>query len=257
MIPVLRTALLTIGFAIPAAAADVTVFAAASLGDALGDAAEVWETDTGNEVTLVLAGSATLARQIEAGAPADVYIAANMDWMDWLADRGRVLEEGRFDLASNALVLVASDPALTDEREISPDTDILAKLGEDGRLAIALPDAVPAGIYGKAALQTLGLWNDVSQRLAPMDNVRAALALVALGEAPLGVVYATDAVAEERVVVAGRFPDSSHPPIAYPAGVVTDSDAPDVSAALLKWLRSEVGQAAFAQHGFLPPRQPQ
>ncbi|WP_299791521.1 molybdate ABC transporter substrate-binding protein [uncultured Marivita sp.] len=253
MIQHLRAALLTLCFAIPAQAAEVTVFAAASLGDALDDAAMQWENETGHQVTIALAGSSTLARQIEAGAPADLYLSANEDWVSWLEDRGRLLADSRRNIASNRLVLVAYDPALGSDTEISEHTDIPALLGAEGRLAIALPDAVPAGIYAKDALSRLGLWDALDQRLAPTDNVRAALALVALGEAPLGVVYATDAEAEPRVHVAGVFPSDSHAPILYPGAVVADSAAPDVAMAFLDWLESDDAQAILQRHGFLPP----
>lgn len=253
MIQHLRAALLTLCLAVPAQAAEVTVFAAASLGDALNDAAERWTADTGHDVTIALAGSSTLARQIEAGAPADLFLSANEDWMTWLADRGRVLTEARRNIASNRLVLVAHDPALAAVGEVSEDTDILGMLGEEGRLAIALPDAVPAGIYARDALSLLGMWDELGQRLAPTDNVRAALALVALGEAPLGVVYASDAAAEPRVSVAGVFPAESHAPILYPGAVIADSADPDTAVAFLDWLGSDTAQAILMQHGFLLP----
>jgi molybdate transport system substrate-binding protein len=249
----LRAALLTLCLAVPAQAAEVTVFAAASLGDALEDAAMQWENETGHEVTIALAGSSTLARQIEAGAPADLYLSANENWVSWLDDRGRLLADSRRNIASNRLVLVAHDSALGSDQEISEHTDIPAMLGAEGRLAIALPDAVPAGIYAKDALSRLGLWDAIDQRLAPTDNVRAALALVALGEAPLGAVYATDAMAEPRAHVAGVFPSDSHAPILYPGAVVADSAAPDVAVAFLDWLGSDDAQGILQRHGFLPP----
>ncbi|WP_411235421.1 molybdate ABC transporter substrate-binding protein [Marivita sp. S0852] len=235
-------------------AEDITVFAAASLGDALNDAAQGWEAETGHSVTLVLAGSSTLARQIEAGAPADLFVSANVDWMDWLAEGRRVLPDSQRDIASNRLVLITHDPKARSEQDVSEATDLVGLLGVDGRLAIALPEAVPAGLYGKAALTKLGLWDDVAPRLAPTDNVRAALALVALGEAPLGIVYATDAMAEPRVSVAGTFADNTHPPIRYAAAVVADSGNADLADAFLTWLLAETGQAAMASYGFLPPR---
>ncbi|SHH93293.1 molybdate transport system substrate-binding protein [Marivita hallyeonensis] len=253
MIASLRAAVLAILCALPAQAADITVFAAASLGDALTDLAEAWQAETGHSVTLVLAGSSTLARQIEAGAPADIYLSANVDWMDWLAARGRLNEVSRIDVASNTLVLVAHDGAAASEVLLSPKTDIAALLGTDGRLAVALPEAVPAGLYARAGLETLGLWDDVSDRLAPTDNVRAALALVALGEAPLGVVYATDALAEPRVHVVATFPEGSHPAIAYPAALVAESAEPDVASDFLQWLLSAAAQSSLRKHGFGPP----
>ena len=254
VIPLLRTTLLMLGLALPAAADDVTVFAAASLGDALGDMADAWEGETGLEATLVLAGSATLARQIDAGAPADVFISANSAWMDWLDSAGRVISDTRFDIASNSLVLVAADRSHASDAQVTETTDIAAMLGADGRLAIALPDAVPAGIYGKAALTALGQWDTLSSRIAPTDSVRAALALVALGEAPLGVVYATDAVAEPDVVVAGTFDQNTHPTIAYPAALMGEASDTDAAMAFLDWLKSDTASAILKDHGFLPPK---
>ena len=250
---ILRIVLLTFGMTSPVFADKITVFAAASLGDALADASDAWEESTGHSITLVLAGSSTLARQIEAGAPADVFVSANTDWMAWLTKNGRVAPGTLRDIASNRLVIVASDPGAQSDAVVSEATDIVADLGEDGRLAIALPDAVPAGIYARDALVSLGHWDKVARRLAPTDNVRAALALVALGEAPLGVVYATDALADDRVVVAGVFPAESHPPIRYPAAVLDEGARPDLALDFLDWLSAEGGQSTFANRGFLPP----
>ncbi|MFP7569932.1 molybdate ABC transporter substrate-binding protein [Marivita sp. S2033] len=253
MFPLLRAALVALCVAAPVHADEITVFAAASLGDALGEASEMWMDETGHHVTLALAGSSTLARQIDAGAPADVFLSANADWMTWLVEHDRVLPDTRRDIASNRLVLIAHDGAARSEAEMSSDTDVLGLLGQEGRLAIALPEAVPAGIYAKAALSGLGLWAGLEQRLAPTDNVRAALALVALGEAPAGVVYATDAKAETKVHVAGVFPEGSHPPIRYPAAVVTGSPHTEVAAAFLDWLETGAAQKILAAHGFMPP----
>jgi molybdate transport system substrate-binding protein len=254
VIPILRATLVAIWLALPAKAADLTVFAAASLGDAMAELAAKWEADTAQDVTLVLAGSSTLARQIDAGAPADVYVSANETWMDWLSERGRIIAESRVDVASNRLVLVAHDPTSASHMDISPSTDIMGALGVSGRLAIALPEAVPAGIYAKTALSDLGLWEGLQARLAPTDNVRAALALVALGEAPLGVVYATDAMAEPRVVTAGLFPEDSHPPIRYPAAVTSDTPSPEDASAFVTWLASPAAQEVLGRFGFLPVR---
>jgi molybdate transport system substrate-binding protein len=153
---------------------------------------------------------------------------------------------------SNRLVLVAHDPAAASDADITPNTDIMGALGPAERLAIALPEAVPAGIYAKTALTDLGLWEGLQARLAPTDNVRAALALVALGEAPLGIVYATDAKAEPRVVTAGVFPENSHPPIRYPAAVISNSPSPEDASAFVAWLVSPVAQENLSRFGFLP-----
>lgn len=252
MIPILRAALVLMCMALPAKAADLTVFAAASLGDAMADLAAEWDAVTGQDVTLVLAGSSTLARQIDAGAPADVYISANATWMDWLVERGRILPESRLDTASNRLVLVAHDPSAASDAAVTSKTDLVTALGPSGRLAIALPDAVPAGMYARTALTDLGLWDGLRPRLAPTDNVRAALALVALGEAPLGIVYATDALAEPRVVVAGVFSETNHPPIRYPAAVVAEGQTTEDATAFVAWLASDAAQAILNRYGFLP-----
>jgi molybdate transport system substrate-binding protein len=252
VIPFLRTTLLLTCLAVPATAADLTVFAAASFGDAMAELATIWEGETGQAIALVLAGSSTMARQIDAGAPADVYVSANETWMNWLAERGRIIAESQVDIASNRLVVVAHDPNAASEIEVTAKSDILGALGPSGRLAIALPEAVPAGIYAKAALTDLGLWKGLSARLAPTDNVRAALALVALGEAPLGIVYATDATAEPRVVIAGVFAEASHPPIRYPAAVTLDASHQETASAFVAWLVSPAAQEVLRGYGFLP-----
>lgn len=247
-----RAALLTALLSLPAQAADLTVFAAASLGDVLGELGQTWESATGSRVTVALAGSSALARQIDAGAPADVMISANAEWIDWLNERGRILPDSIRNIASNRLVLIAHDPQAASVDPVTADTDLTGLLGPDGRLAIALPEAVPAGQYAKEALTRLGLWDGLKDRLAPTDNVRAALALVALGEAPVGVVYETDAVAEPKVHVAGVFPPDLHPAILYPAAVVAESPVRDDAAAFVDWLGSDESQAILARFGFLP-----
>lgn len=232
--------------ALPARASDVTVFAAASLRTALDEIAEVWEAETGLVATIAPAGSSALARQIQQGAPADIFLSASPDWMDVLEADGLIRNGTRRDLLTNRLVLIGHG-----ERapiEIGPDLDLAGMLGED-RLAMALVEAVPAGVYGRAALQSLGIWDSVAPLVAQTDNVRAALALVATGEAPLGIVYATDALAEPRVSVLGVFPAESHPPIVYPAAVIAESAA-DGAAPFLDFLAGEEGGAIFTAHGF-------
>jgi molybdate transport system substrate-binding protein len=244
-----RAALVACASLLPAAAsaADITVFAAASMTNAMAEIEERFEAATGHDVTVSLAGSSALARQIQQGAPADIFISANPGWMDALEADGLVAEGTRFDLLTNAIVLVAagSDAAPV---EIGPGLDLAGLLG-DGRLAMALVDSVPAGIYGKAALTRLGLWDSVAAQVAQADNVRAALAFVATGEAPYGVVYATDAVAEDDVTVVGTFPADAHPPILYPAAALAESDNP-LNEALLDYLRGEDARAAFERQGF-------
>lgn len=235
----MRTLLLLAALCTPgAAAAETRVFAAASLGQVLGEVAEAW----GGEVTVSAAGSSAIARQVAAGAPADIAILASADWMDWLAARAPVAE--RVGLLSNRLVLIGHGAAAP--LRLAPGVDLSARLGE-GRLAMALTRAVPAGIYGRAALEALGLWAGVADRLAETDNVRAALALVALGEAPLGIVYATDAAAEPRVSVLATFPEESHPPITYPAARLTEE-----GAAFFAFLQGPEAAAIFRAAGFGP-----
>ena len=231
-----------------AARADsITVFAAASLTNAMRDVATRFQAETGHSVALSLAGSSKLARQIQQGAPADVFISANTDWMERLAADG-LLERGtRFDLLRNSLVLIAHGRASAPV-SIGSDMDLAGLLG-DGRLAMALVDAVPAGIYGKASLQSLGQWQAVAPKVAQADNVRAALALVATGEAPYGITYATDAAASDNVTVVGTFPADTHPPIIYPAAAIAGHDGPLVRR-FLTFLRSDTARAAFVRQGF-------
>ncbi|PTQ75230.1 molybdate ABC transporter substrate-binding protein [Celeribacter persicus] len=232
---------------IAAHADEITVFAAASMTNALAEIEENFEAETGHSLAISLAGSSALARQIQQGAPADIFISANPGWMDTLEQEG-LLEPGtRFDLLNNSIVLIAAGDA--DPVEITPDLDLAALLGE-GRLAMALVDAVPAGIYGKASLETLGLWDDVEAQVAQADNVRAALALVATGEAPYGIVYATDAAAEEGVTVVGTFLADSHPPIVYPAADLANRDVP-AEAEFLDYLKGDEARAAFERQGFV------
>ncbi|SNS11900.1 molybdate transport system substrate-binding protein [Antarctobacter heliothermus] len=225
----------------PVVAEPVTVFAAASLKTALDDVAAGYD----GEVTLSYAGSSMLARQVQQGAPADVVFLANTDWMDVLEADGLIASGTRVDLLGNRLVLAG--PAGAAPVEIGPQLDLGAMLG-DGRLAMALVQAVPAGIYGKAALESLGLWAAVEHRVAQVDNVRAALALVSLGQVPLGVVYATDALADPHVDALGVFPQSSHPPIRYPVAAVAGRE--DAGAAFLAFLTGPEARTIFAAHGF-------
>jgi molybdate transport system substrate-binding protein len=231
----------------PTMADEVVVFAAASLKSALDQVAADFETATGHSVTVSYAGSNLLARQIVAGAPADVFLSAAASWMDEVQTAGLIVPGSRTDLVGNRLVLIAHGKAVAPVT-IGPDLDLPALLG-DGKLAMALVDAVPAGQYGKAALETLGLWAGVAPAVVQTDNVRAALALVGLGEASHGIVYASDAAAGDNVTVVGRFPADSHPPIRYPAALLTGAaDAAD--AAFLAALASPEAGAHFAAQGF-------
>lgn len=229
----------------PVAAAEITVFAAASLKTAMDRLAPLYEAETGDTAVVALAGSSALARQIQRGAPADVFVSANAAWMDVLEAEGRIVPGSRRDLLGNRLVLVATGAAAPLDL-----ADLPRALGQ-GRLAMALHQAVPAGIYGRAALETLGLWDELAPRVAQADNVRAALALVAAGAAPYGIVYATDAAAEPRVSVVATFPAASLPPIVYPAALVAGADP--AAAAFLDWLEGPEAGAVFADLGFAAP----
>ncbi|MFN7321848.1 MAG: molybdate ABC transporter substrate-binding protein [Methylobacterium sp.] len=241
------------GFALPAAArsSGPVVFAAASLKTALDEIAGLWSRETGLPAPrLAYAGSNALARQIEQGAPADLFLSADLDWMDALAAKNLLRPETRSNLLANRLALVApveSKATIT----LQPGAD-LAVLLADGRLATANVDSVPAGKYAKAAFEKLGLWVSVKDRLAQTENVRAALLLVARGEAPLGVTYATDAAAEPRVRIITLFPEESHPPIVYPIAMLRDSAHPQ-ALRLLEFLKGGSARAIFERHGFTLP----
>lgn len=227
--------------------APVTVFAAASLKNALDEAVSIHGQRTGTRVTVSYAASPALARQIEAGAPADLFISADLDWMDYLETRQLIRPATRVNLLGNRLVLIApsdSKTSLAVERGMP-----LARALGDGRLAVADPDAVPAGKYAKAALEALGAWSAVAPRLAPAENVRAALAFVARGECPLGIVYATDAAAEPRVRIVGAFPAGTHPPIVYPAAITATAKSAG-AASLVQFLGSAAAKPVFEKHGF-------
>jgi molybdate transport system substrate-binding protein len=242
----LLAALLTLGS--PAAADEVVVFAAASLRETLDEVASAWAESTGHSVTVSYAGSNALAGQILQGAPADIFVSASADWMDEVDRAGLVAL--RRDLLGNRLVLVAHGrdaPPVA----IGPGLDLAALLG-GGKLAMAMVDAVPAGQYGKTALQSLGLWDSVAPSVAQSENVRAALAFVARGEAPFGIVYATDALAEDDVTIVATFPEVTHPPIVYPAALLTGAaDAAD--RAFFDALSGPEADAIFAAAGFAVP----
>jgi molybdate transport system substrate-binding protein len=224
----------------------VVVFAAASLKNVLDAIAVDFQTRTGTRVLVSYGASSALARQIEQGAPADLFISADLDWMDYLQERNLIRRDTRRSLLGNRIVLVAPAAAARDV-ELKPGA-LSAVLGA-GRLATANVASVPAGRYAKAALEHLGLWGDVAGRLAEAENVRAALTFVARGEAPLGIVYETDARAEPKVRVVARFPETSHPPIVYPAAITSASRSAEAPK-LLQTLRSPASAAIFAGEGF-------
>jgi molybdate transport system substrate-binding protein len=232
-----------------AQADDILVFAPASLGPAVEAAARGFADETGHQVTVSAAGSSVLARQILQGAPADIFISADEAWMDAVSEAGRVSPESRVTLVGNALVLIAhgrADGAPIDHAEPGALT---ARLGGQ-RVAVALTEAVPAGRYARAALTSLGAWEALRPGLVEADNVRGALALVATGAAPYGIVYATDARAEPRVTVIARFAPDTHPPIVYPAALVGDPS--QVARDFLTYLQGPAAQGVFAELGFVP-----
>lgn len=226
----------------------LTVYAASSLTNVLNALGTDFERRTGTPVKFSYAASSVLARQIEAGSQADAFVSADEAWMDYLATRGRIRTESRADVAANRLVLVAPADS-TVQLRIAPGFALAAALGR-GRLATGDPATVPVGRYARAALTTLGVWSSVEAKVVGADNVRSALAFVSRGEAPLGIVYATDARIEPRVRVVDTFPAHTHPPIRYPAALLKTSQPG--AAAFVAYLRSAEGQAIFAKHGFLP-----
>lgn len=233
--------------ATPALSEEVVVFAAASLKTALDAVAADFQAATGNTVTISYAGSNQLAKQTIEGAPADIFISAAVNWMDEVEKAGLVAPESRRELLGNTLVLVAHGKDVP-KVEIGPGFDLMTLLG-DGKLAMAMVDSVPAGQYGKAALESLGIWVAVEGSVAQSENVRAALMLVSTGEAPYGIVYASDAVADDNVTVVGTFPADSHKPIIYPAALLTGAvDAAD--RAFFEALSSDAADARFTEQGF-------
>jgi molybdate transport system substrate-binding protein len=224
----------------------VTVFAAASLTDSLKLMADAYTARTGTTVTLSFGASSTLARQIEQGAQADIFFSADTDWMEYLQKKSLIADGTRKDLLGNQLVLVAG-PDVKPIPKIAPHFDLAGALG-DRRLALADPASVPAGKYAKAALISLGVWDSVSAKVAQAENVRVALEYVARGEAPYGIVYATDAKVVPAVRVAGIFPESSHPPIIYPVAL-TRTASPGAKA-FLDFLSSAQARAIFEKAGF-------
>ena len=234
--------------AIPARAADIVVFAAASLKNALDDTVHAYGVQGGADAVKVsYAASSTLAKQIESGAPADIFISADLDWMDYLQKRNLIKPDTRKTLFGNKLVIAA--PADSDVKlDIKPGFDLAGAL-KGGHLAMADPDSVPAGKYGKAALEKLGVWNSVSGAVVRAENVRAALLFVSRHEAPLGIVYMTDAAADPAVKVVGVFPEDSHPPVVYPIALTAQSSNASASR-FLSFLESAAARPYFEKQGF-------
>ena len=228
---------------------EIVVFAAASTTNAITEIGELYADRDPGRITTSFASSSTLAKQIANGAPADVYLSANKKWMDFLEDRKAIDKATRFDLLGNRIVLIAPTQSPAKNVDIRSGIALAPMLGSDGRLSMGDPEHVPAGMYGKKALENLGLWEQVADRLAPMKDVRAALVLVERAEAPLGVVYATDAAISKNVRVVGTFPIDSHPPIVYPVAAVAGGKSEAVGA-FLEFLKSPQARAVFEKYGF-------
>jgi molybdate transport system substrate-binding protein len=246
----LVAATFTLGSAAGPAAAqgrNVLVFAAASLKTALDEVAAQWQRETGKKVSISYAASNTLIRQIELGAPADIFISADLDWMDYGQQKDLIKPDTRSNLLGNRLVLIAPKDANVSV-SIAPGFDLAAAL-KGGRLAMGNVDAVPAGKYGKAALEKLGAWHGVKDKMAQAESVRAALVLVSRGEAPLGLVYQTDAASDPAVKIVARFPENTHPPIIYPIAVTKESRNAEAQA-LLNYIRSPAARPVFERQGF-------
>ncbi|MGE4752820.1 molybdate ABC transporter substrate-binding protein [Yersinia enterocolitica] len=244
------SAALLAAFSSSAMAADITVFAAASLTNALQDIAAQYKKEKQVEVVASYASSSTLARQIEQGAPADLFISADQQWMDYAIDKQQMVANTRFTLLGNELVLIAPKDSKITKVEIDKKTD-WKKLLEGGRLAVGDPDHVPAGIYAKESLENLGAWATLAPEMARANNVRSAMALVERAEAPLGIVYGSDAIASDKVKVVGVFPEASHKPVEYPMAIVKGHENPTVTA-FYDYLKSPAAAVIFEKYGFTP-----
>lgn len=253
MIRILATlCALAVGCAVPARAEGLTVFAAASLTNAMQDIAAAWRKQGGGAVHLSFDSSSTLARQLQQGAPANIFASADVKWMDWAEQRRLIADDTRRTLLGNRLVLVMPRRHLR-RVTLARGFDLAGLLG-GGRLAVGDPAHVPAGIYAKQALTALGLWDEVRDRLASAANVRAALLLVERGEAPAGIVYATDAAVAPGVAIAGQFPADSHPPIVYPFAVTRHGDTA-AARAFMAYLGGAAARGIFVRYGFSVEKQ--
>ncbi|CAE6943730.1 Molybdenum ABC transporter [Vibrio sp. B1FLJ16] len=239
------TALLTMSFAV-SAASDLKVYAASSMTNAIDEIAQNFQDKHNVTVTPVYGGSPSIARQIMNGAPADVFISANTKWMDYLVAEGIVNRDNVTSLVLNSLVLIAPTTSDSLHFELS-DANAWETALNGRRLALGNPSSVPAGMYAKESLTTLGVWNDIQSKVAPTKNVRLALALVERGEAPLGVVYKTDAHLTDKVKVVGEFADNTHNAIVYPAALVNDRTE---SKQFFQYLKSDDAKTVFTKYGF-------
>ncbi len=232
-----------------AKAADITVFAAASTTNALTEIAKLYEADGKGKVTLSFASSSTLAKQIENGAPADVFISANAEWMNYV-DEKKLVEPGtRMDLLGNRIVLIVPATSTVKQITVSPQLDVKALLGKDGMLSVGDPAHVPVGQYAKAALEKLNLWSQVEGKVAPAKDVRAGLALVERAESPLGIVYASDAAISDKVRIIGTFPADSHPNVDYPVAALKTENS-NASREFIAFLSTKQAKAIWEKYGF-------
>ena len=240
------------GFAVEngiAGEGEVVVFAAASTTNAITEIGELFAAEGLGHITTSFASSSTLAKQIASGAPAHIFLSANEKWMNFLEEKGLIEKASRFDLLGNRIVLVAPLQSPIQTVDVKKGLDLAALLGSGGRLSTGDPEHVPAGMYGKKAMESLGLWDPVKDRLAPMKDVRAALVLVERAEAPIGLVYATDAAISKKVRVVGTFPLESHPPIVYPVAA-TAGQKTDATARFLDFLKTPQSREIFEKYGF-------
>ncbi|KLN97133.1 molybdate ABC transporter substrate-binding protein [Moellerella wisconsensis] len=251
LIKLLASAAVTLSLAGNAVAAEkVTVFAAASLTNALNEIAAQYKQETNNQVVASYASSSTLARQIEQGAPANLFISADQQWMDYVIDKQLMVKNTRYTLLGNELVLIAPKASKLDKVEINQQTD-WKKLLDGGRMAVGDPDHVPVGIYAKESLEKLGAWDTVNPMLARTNNVRSGMALVERDEAPLGIVYGSDAVASDKVKVVGIFPADTHKPVEYPMAIVKGQDN-SATRQFYDYLKTPQAAVIFKQYGFSP-----
>ncbi|MEX1109477.1 MAG: molybdate ABC transporter substrate-binding protein [Dongiaceae bacterium] len=228
---------------------ELTVLAAASLTNALEEIGTQYAAETGKTLQFSFASSSVLAKQIEAGAPAQIFASADQKWMDYLAERNLIEADTRVSPIGNSLVLIVPADSAAGDIAIDASTDLTSLLGADGRLSVGDPDHVPAGIYAKEALESLGLWAITEPRLARAEDVRAALVLVERGEAPLGIVYATDAAVSDKVRVIGAFPADLHTPITYPFAILAGQNGEDADA-FFRYVTGPEGLATFQKYGF-------
>ena len=228
---------------------ELVVFAAASTTNVVTEIGDLYAARNLGRIKPSFASASTLAKQIASGAPADVFLSANSKWMDFLEEKNLIAKGSRFDLLGNRIVLIAPADSALGQIDVAPGFSLSSLLGKDGRLSTGDPEHVPVGMYGKEALQNLGAWDQVKDRLAPMKDVRAALVLVERGEAPLGLVYATDAAVSKKVRVVGTFPADSHPPIVYPVAAVSGGKISDAKQ-FMDFLKSPEARAVFEKYAF-------